>query len=135
MSRPAGLRDFRCERSNVTMDGAAIELLTATWTAGGKARRLTCRVLNMGEQWDFLEVAGHGLDNRGWLNMAMCAASVMDVDGSPVIGRISKQLIRDTLNKLGKDGLQAVSTALATIVTDPDQDEAAEAAERNAVGN
>lgn len=127
MSLRLSMRDFRCVRSAMNINGVDTEQLDVRWND----RRLTARVLDMGGQWDLLEIVGNNLENAGWLNLAMLAACVLDIDGKPLPGPLSKVKIRDTLNKLGPDGVEAVTRALQS-VTPPAADEDADKA---AVGN
>ena len=86
----------------------------------------------MGTQWDVLEIIGRGLDNPGWINMAMTAACVTDIDGKPIMGAMSRDRFRQTLNRLGEQGVRAVNLAMVVVAT---KQAATEAAEKVAVGN
>ncbi len=68
--------------------------------------------LDMAEQWDFMEIAGHQLDNQPWVSTALLACSVIGIDGLPIPGGVkSRDDIRRVLRKLGEDGLDALQVA------------------------
>lgn len=93
--------------------GSQMEYLTAKF--GNPLRSVTVKTLTMGDQWDLAEITPAGVSET-WSNMAQIAYSVTDMDGVPVprFGGERRHL-RNTLDKLGVDGLRAASMALARV--------------------
>lgn len=85
-------------------------------TFGDPVRTVTVKPLDLGDQWDLAELTGANAGNEAWTNMAQVAASVLDFDGVPVMPpRFDRDSLRRVLNKLGLDGLRAVSMALGGV--------------------
>lgn len=77
-------------------------------------RAVEFRKLDITDSWDMLELAGENA-NQSWLNIAMIALSVTEVDNIPLPPNrdgITKQDIRRRLKQIGSDGLQAVARAM-----------------------
>ena len=93
--------------------GSQAEYLTARF--GNPVRSVTVRPLTMGDQWDLAEITPANVSET-WSNMAQLAYSVTDIEGVPVprLGA-TRQHLRNTLDKLGVDGLRAASMALARV--------------------
>ena len=92
--------------------GSQVEYLTAKF--GNPVRSVTVKPLTMGEQWDLSEISPAGVGET-WLNMAQIAFSVTHIDGVPAPRFAERRHLRNTLDKLGVDGLRAGSMALARV--------------------
>jgi hypothetical protein len=66
---------------------------------------------DLGDQFDLAEMAGDNMSQL-WLGMAMSALAVRSVDNVPMF-RGQKENLRETLRRLGEDGLRAVNWTLA----------------------
>ncbi len=68
--------------------------------------------LDMADQWDFMELAGSQIDNQAWVNVALLAASVISINGTPQPSALkTRETIRSILRKLGPEGLEALQVA------------------------
>lgn len=92
--------------------GNQAEFLTAKF--GNPIRSLTIKPLTMGDQWDLAEITPAGVSDT-WSNMAQVAYAVKTLDGVPIPPFSQRRNLRDTLDKLGVDGLRAASMALARV--------------------
>ena len=103
-------------------DGGAVRIARCVRDLNGERREIV-RIdvagqvieavrLDMAEQWDFMEIAGHQIDNEVWVNTALLASSVISIDGvpEPMSGRTREQL-RRVLKKIGEAGIDALSIA------------------------
>jgi hypothetical protein len=71
------------------------------------------RRVDMGDQFDLVEIAGSQVDNDVWLSLAIVALSVQTIDNIPVPhGALSKATLRNTLKQIGPLGVRAVRRAL-----------------------
>jgi hypothetical protein len=74
---------------------------------------LEVRRLDMGDNFDLAEIAGHNAGNLLWMNLAMVAASVVMIDGRPLpLRTLSKPGLKSVLRDLGPNGVRAVGDAL-----------------------
>lgn len=77
-------------------------------------RRIGLRRPGALEKLRLLKAAGPGLaQNQPWLNIALYAASVTEIDGVPVPAPASEAQIEALVGRLGDEGLAAVAQALA----------------------
>lgn len=81
---------------------------------GDPVRSLSVKPLTMGDQWDLAEITPAGVSET-WSNMAQIAYAVKDLDGAPIPNFGQRKHLRNTLDKLGVDGLRAASMALARV--------------------
>ena len=80
----------------------------------GQGRRLTLRQLGALDKLRLFEAAGAELSrNDRWLGMAVLACSVTAIDGVPWPMPASKQGVEAMVQRLGDEGIAAVSQALA----------------------
>lgn len=94
-----------------TPDGPAEHLII---TFGDPAQTIAAKPLNLGEQWDLAEITGSNAGNDTWQNMAYTAATVLQFGSVPVPPpRFDKANLRKVLNRLGLNGLRAISLALS----------------------
>lgn len=94
-----------------TLDGPAEHLAV---TFGEPMQSIMVKALNLGEQWDLAEITGNNAGNETWQNMAYTAAAVVQLGGIPVPPpRFDRGNLRKVLNRLGLDGMRAVSLALS----------------------
>ncbi|GBQ26000.1 hypothetical protein AA0472_1959 [Acetobacter estunensis NRIC 0472] len=94
--------------------GNDTEIVTA------EGRKLSYREMNPGEILDFLLACGsEGARNEAYLNAAQAWCSVRAIDGIPVPFPSSRNGIRDLVNQIGADGIDAIERHLQ--VDDEDQ--------------
>jgi len=86
------------------------ELLVVTF--GQPQRKVELVELDLGDQFDLAEVTGASGGNAAWSSMAFIAASVRTIDNDPVGVGYSKQVLRETLRRLGIDGMKAAGLVL-----------------------
>ncbi len=68
--------------------------------------------LDIADQWDFMELAGSQIDNQAWVNVALLAASVISINGTPQPSALkTRETIRSILRRLGSEGLEALRVA------------------------
>jgi hypothetical protein len=114
------LPNFAVRKKAVGTGTAAAEVMVVTF--GNPIRTIEVKPLDLGEQWDLSEITGGTEANDTWRNMAQVAASVLAVDNVPPRPpRFERGSLRDTLSKIGLDGLQAVSMALGGVTTSEGQ--------------
>lgn len=75
-------------------------------------RSLGIRVMDMADMLDLMEAAGSESTNQGWMNLAVPAVSVMDIDGTPVPFPKDRARIKDRARKLGNERMAAIIWAL-----------------------
>jgi len=91
---------------------AAAQALTETTDAQG--RRLALRRLTALDKLRLYKAAGPELaQNPPWLGTALLAASVSAIDDIPVPPPINEAQIEAIVQRLGDDGIKAVSAAVA----------------------
>lgn len=94
------------------INGRKVKLLRIQTEAG---RHIEAKKLDMADQWDVMELVGSGDPGRGWIAIALVAASVVSIDGRPVDpGDLSREGLRVVLRNLAEDGLDAVREALSS---------------------
>lgn len=83
--------------------------------ADATGRNIVARRLNALDKLRLLKAAGPILsDNQAWLGVAMLAASVTEIDGTPVPMPMTEHQIEGLVGRLGDAGLDAVAAMLAT---------------------
>ncbi len=110
------------------MDTPSARLIAAAQAADevtdARGRRLSLRRLTALDKLRLFEAAGPALAaNDRWLGMAVLACSVTAIDDIPVPAPASKAMIEAMVQRLGDDGIAAVSAHLA-----PDRPAEADAA-------
>jgi len=88
----------------------AHQILQGTDSLG---RTLTIRRINALDRLRLLKAAGPELSqNDAWLNMAVLAFSVTEVNGTPRVTPVNERQIEAIVSELGDSGLQAIADAL-----------------------
>lgn len=107
------LPNYAVAPKTITVNGQSVGHLAITWGNGSTARSLEVKPPDLGDQFDLAEITGAQMGNELWRNMAMVAASVRAIDGVPLPnGSPTKEALRDTLRRIGLDGMRAASMAL-----------------------
>ena len=75
-------------------------------------RTLGIRVMDMADMLDLMEAAGPVSSNQAWMNLAIPAVSVDEINGDPVPVPKTKDAIRLTTRKLGNERMAAIIWAL-----------------------
>ena len=77
-------------------------------------RVLTIRRINALDRLRLLKAAGPDLaQNDPWLNMAILAFSVLEINGTPRVTPATERQIEAIVSELGDSGLQTVADALS----------------------
>ena len=106
------------------MDAPSARLIAAAQQAqtvtDALGRRIGLRRPGALDKLRLLKAAGPVLaQNQPWLNMALYAASVTEIDGVPVPPPAAEAQIEALVGRLGDEGLAAVALALAPEQTAP----------------
>ncbi|NHN84475.1 hypothetical protein GOB93_07425 [Acetobacter musti] len=81
----------------------------------GNGKKIEYREMNPGEILDFLLACGNdGSANEVYLNAAQSWCSVRTIDGVPMPFPRNKDGIRDLVNRLGTDGINAVEDYISS---------------------
>ncbi len=93
---------------------AAASLLAVTDALG---RKLTVRRMRVSDRLRFVKIVPGGLQNNPlWMANALAIASVVDVNGVPVMPIQSEQDIERVGDMLGDEGLNAANEALTILL-------------------
>lgn len=118
---PPDIPNFSAVPKTVTVNGAAEQWVVIKYgvsqlDAAMPDKIIEIRRVDMGDQFDLVEIAGSQVDNDVWLSLAIVALSVQTIDGIPVPhGTLTKATLRNTLKQIGPLGVRAVRRALLEI--------------------
>lgn len=75
-------------------------------------RKIKLRVMDPADMLDLSEAAGELSTNAGWMQRAMVAASLVEIDGVPVPMPSTKEEVRALSRKIGNVGFVAAARVL-----------------------
>lgn len=85
----------------------------------GRGRRLSVRPLTMIDRLRLFKALGGELSmNDAYLGVASLAASVMSIDGLPMLFPMGEAAVETAVERLGEDGIEAVAMALEPIAAE-----------------
>ena len=83
-----------------------------------KGRQLHVRSLTLLEEMDLIEAAGTPAPPDRWMNIAIFAACIRNIDGLPLLVPTKRNQIRAQVQRVGAEGIRAVAKALAPELPD-----------------